>query len=310
MRVRVLGAAAGGGLPQWNCACPNCAAARAGEPAVRPQTQSSIAVSADGERWVLFNASPDVRAQIEAFPALAPRNGVRGSAIRAVFLTDAEIDHTSGLLFLREGGGLALYSTSFVKGALRRSGILPTLEAYLPVRWTEVVEGAPVRLRGREAEDLGLEVEAFAVAGDAPLYYGNHGAASPDAVQRSAMTIGARIRVPGEAGSLVYVPGAGAADEVLSRVGPDDALLWDGTFWTDDELARLGISERRAMDMGHLPISGPGGSLERLREVRARRRAYIHINNTNPILRTGSPERRAVESSGWEVAFDGMEFEI
>jgi pyrroloquinoline quinone biosynthesis protein B len=305
-----LGAAAGGGLPQWNCACPNCAAARAGEPAVRPQTQSSIAVSADGERWVLFSASPDVRAQIEAFPELAPRNGVRGSAIRAVFLTDAEIDHTSGLLFLREGGGLALYSTSFVEGALRRSGILPTLEAYLPVRWTEVVEGAPVRLRGREGEDLGLEVEAFAVAGDAPLYYGNHGAAPPGAMQKGAMTIGARIRVPGEAGSLVYVPGAGAADEILSRVGPDDALLWDGTFWTDDELARLGISERRAMDMGHLPISGPGGSLEHLRGVRARRRAYIHINNTNPILRAGSPERRAVESSGWEVAFDGMEFEI
>ncbi len=311
MKVRVLGAAAGGGLPQWNCGCSNCAGARAGDPAVRPQTQSSITASADGERWVLVNASPDIRAQIEAFPALRPPAGVRGSAVSAVFLTDGEIDHTSGLLFLREGERLSLYGTAFVEAALRRSGLLPTLESYLPVRWTEVVGDAPIRLLGREWEDLGLEAEAFEVAGDAPLYYRENGARPSGFTAVAGSTIGVRIRSRGSPAALVYVPGAAAADPtVLARVGPQDVLLWDGTFWTNEELVRLGISQRRALDMGHLPISGPGGSLERFRNVHARRKAYIHINNTNPILRSGSPERLAVEAGGWEVAFDEMEFDI
>jgi pyrroloquinoline quinone biosynthesis protein B len=311
MKVRVLGAAAGGGLPQWNCGCSNCAAARAGDPAVRPQSQSSIAVSADGESWVLVNASPDIRGQIEAFPALRLRDGVRGSAVSAVFLTDGEIDHTSGLLFLREGGRLSLYGTSFVKGALRKSGVLPTLESYLAVRWTEIVGEAPIRLLGREWEDLGLEAEAFEVAGDAPLYYRENGARAAGFTAVPGSTIGVRIRSRGSPAGLVYVPGAGAADPITqARVGPEDVLLWDGTFWTNEELVRLGITDRRALDMGHLPISGPEGSLERFRPVPARRKVYIHINNTNPILRSDSPERRAVEAAGWEVAFDGMEFDI
>jgi pyrroloquinoline quinone biosynthesis protein B len=212
--------------------------------------------------------------------------------------------------------------------------LLPTLESYLAVRWTEVVNEAPIRILGREWEDLELEVEGFEVAGDPPLYYRGDGsgpaAVSMQATPPSAFhpatasgsmttsgtrtpgsTIGVRVRSRGSSAALIYVPGAGAADAaILAGVGPEDVLLWDGTFWTNEELVRLGISERRATDMGHLPISGPGGSLERLRDVRARRKAYIHINNTNPILRAGSPERRAVEAGGWEVAFDGMEFEI
>jgi pyrroloquinoline quinone biosynthesis protein B len=311
MKVRVLGAAAGGGLPQWNCGCSNCAAARNGDPAVRPQSQSSIAVSADGASWVLVNASPDIRTQIEAFPALRPPEGVRGSTVSAVFLTDGEIDHTSGLLFLREGGRLSLYGTAFVQEALRKSGILPTLESYLTVRWTAILDDSPIRLLGRDWEDLGLEVEAFEVAGDAPLYYRENGTRPSGFTPVAGSTIGIRIRARGSPAALIYVPGAAAADAtVRARIGPQDVLLWDGTFWTNEELVRLGISDRRALDMGHLPISGPDGSLERFRTVNARRKAYIHINNTNPILRSDSPERRVIEGEGWEVAFDGMEFDI
>jgi pyrroloquinoline quinone biosynthesis protein B len=302
VKVRVLGAAAGGGLPQWNCGCPNCSDARAASSAVQPQTQSSIAVSA-GPEWVLFNASPDVRAQIEAFPPLQP-TGLRGSPIGAVVLTDAEVDHTAGLLLLREGGELAIASTAFVRSALEQNGLLPTLGAYLSLHWTEIVPGQAHELSGTHGEGLGLDIEAFEVAGDPPLYYRGDGG-------EGGHTVGLRVRPRTGGAALVYVPGAGAADQaVLDRIASDDVLLWDGTFWTDDELKRLGISRRTAKEMGHLPISGPGGSLDRFRGVEAARKIYIHINNTNPILRSGSPERLQAEAAEWEVAFDGMELDI
>lgn len=308
VRVRVLGSAAGGGLPQWNCGCANCSGVRRGYPGLWGQTQSSIAVSAtlasDGERWVLFNASPDVRAQIESFPSLRPR-GVRGSPIAAVVLTDAEVDHTAGLLFLREGRQLALASTGFVRKALLENGLLRTLSAYLTLRWTEMLPGQPLAVTASDGAELGLEIEAFEVAGDPPLYYGGDGAAE------GGHTVGVTIRGSESDSALVYVPGAGAADqEILDRIGRRDVLLWDGTFWTDDELVRLEISDRTATAMGHLPISGPGGSLDRFRASEAARKIYVHINNTNPILRSGSPERLQAEAAGWEVAFDGMEFDV
>jgi pyrroloquinoline quinone biosynthesis protein B len=329
MKVRVLGSAAGGGVPQWNCSCPNCTDARAGLAPVRPRMQSSIAVTTGGKSWVLFNASPDLRFQVESFPAFHPREKLRGSAISAVVLTDAEVDHTAGLLFLREGGEISLFSTAFVREALSRNGLLPTLSAYLTLHWTEIVPGVPLEIaaRGGTATALhggtgtalrggtgtalhggastGLHMEAFEVAGHPPLYH--HGNGEPS----GGHTIGLKLRESREGAALVYVPGAGAVDAgILDRIGPEDALLWDGTFWTDDELVRLGISQRRAGAMGHLPISGAGGSLELFRDRPVARKVYIHINNTNPILREASPERVAAEAAGWEVAFDGMELEI
>ena len=305
MKVRVLGSAAGGGVPQWNCACPNCADARAGRE-VLARTQSSVAVTADGERWVLLNASPDLRAQVESFPPLQPR-ALRGSGIEAVVLTDAEIDHTAGLLLLREGGELPLYSTPFVRDALTGSGLLETLGAYLHVRWTELQPGEAMHLRGRDDGELGIEIEAFEVPGDAPLYHQANGRPGAERGQ----VVGLNVRAPGQAAGLVYVPGAGRAERgLIGRIGPQDVLLWDGTFWSDDELVRLGISERTATAMGHLPLAGPGGSLDVLRDVRAARKVFVHVNNTNPVLREGSPERRAAEAEGWEVAFDGMELGI
>jgi pyrroloquinoline quinone biosynthesis protein B len=356
VRVRVLGAAAGGGVPQWNCNCSNCADVRAGLSTVKARTQSSIAVSSDGKRWVVFNASPDIRSQLDSFPALHPRADLRGSGVAAVLLTDAEIDHTAGLLFLREGGTLALYSTSFVRETLAESGLLPTLASYLELKWTEIPPGQTVELKGADASDLGLEVDAFTVEGHPPLYHqaalkradagGDAGSdPAPDRGSRvdrlrdsecdrirdfgrdhlrhsrrdhpritseaEAHTVGVRIREPGSDRALVYVPGSGAADApLLERIGPEDVLLWDGTFWTDDELPVMGISTRDARDMGHLPIWGAGGSLEVFRALPARRRVFIHINNTNPILREGSPQRTLVEAAGWEVAYDGMEIDI
>jgi pyrroloquinoline quinone biosynthesis protein B len=322
MKVLILGSAAGGGLPQWNCHCENCKDARAGGAAVTPRTQSSIAVSSDGERWVLFNASPDLRIQITTLPIPRREGGIRGSAVSAVFLTDAELDHTAGLLLLREGRELLLYSTAFVREALLENGFLSTLAAYLDVDWDEVVAGVESELKDRNGNGLGLRVEAFEVAGGAPLYYRRGhpstvssqtlGMISGDSARSaSGHTIGVKIHSAESNSSVVYVPGAGRADEsVLSQLSPKDTLLWDGTFWTDDELVQLGISERRAAEMGHLPISGAGGSLESFREVALGRKVYIHINNTNPILREGSPQRLEVEAAGWEVGYDGMEVEL
>lgn len=322
MKIRILGSAAGGGLPQWNCRCPNCDAALAGDPAVPPRTQSSIAASADGRRWVLFNASPDLREQaarlLPESRGTGEDEGPRRSPISAVLVTDAEIDHTSGLLLLREGRELVLYSTAFVQEALLGSGLLPTLGAYLDVTWREIVPGGrPFQLADATGEGLGVEIEAFEVAGDPPLYWRGEGrSGAGQAIGSGAgQVIGVKIRTPAPRAdnrrAVVYVPGAASAERILQAgIEPADVLLMDGTFWVDDELARLGISRRTATDMGHLPISGASGSLEAFRGVRASRKAYLHVNNTNPILREGSPERREAEAAGWEVAHDGLELEI
>jgi pyrroloquinoline quinone biosynthesis protein B len=314
-------------VPQWNCGCENCAAARDGG-GVEPRTQSSVAVTADGERWLLLNASPDLRGQLAACRDLQPR-GIRAAPVAAVLLTDAEVDHTAGLLLLREGGELSLHCTAFVRRALEGSGVAGTLAAYLTVRWTEIVPGRPLHPTGVDGSGLGLEVEPFAVAGDAPLYVlngdrprepgvhpENAGAGAgalpgPEDAARGGVVIGVRVRGTGSDAALVYVPGAGAVDPALpGRVGPRDVLLWDGTFWEDDELVRLGISRRRAREMGHLPLAGPGGALQALAGLRPARKALVHVNNTNPVLRRGSPERAAAEGAGWEIARDGSEYVV
>jgi len=300
MWVRVLGSAAGGGYPQWNCACPPCRAVRDGSRPARPRTQSSIAVSADRRRWFLLNASPDIRAQIESFPALHPASGPDGARVvplQAVLLTDAELDHTLGLLLLREGGGLVLHATEATHVTLRQgTSLLRTLEAYCPVEWRPVVPGVDVPLAD------GLSYRAF----DVPTTKRARFRSGP----REGRVVGYRLTDERSGRALIHLP-------VLQELTPEVrneldgcCLLVDGTCWSDDELIRLGLAGRTAREMGHLPISGPGGSLEQLARLPVERRIYVHVNNTNPILLEDAPERRTVEEHGMEVAVDGLELEV
>jgi pyrroloquinoline quinone biosynthesis protein B len=301
MWVRVLGSAAGGGYPQWNCACPPCRAVRDGSRPARPRTQSSVAVSADSRRWFLLNASPDVRAQIEAFPALHPAggpDGTRGVPLQAVLLTDAELDHTLGLLLLREGGGLVLHATAATRDTLHDgTALLRTLEAYCPVQWRPVVPGADVPLAD------GLSYRAFDVPTTKRPRFGP---GSGD-----GRVVGYRLTDERSGRALVHLPVLQElTPEVRAELDDCSCLLVDGTCWSDDELVRLGRGGRTARAMGHLPIGGPGGSLEQLAPLPVERRIYVHVNNTNPVLLEDSPERRAVEEHGMEVAVDGLELEV
>ena len=298
MRVRILGSAAGGGFPQWNCRCPTCEAARTGT-AARPRTQSSIAIAGADGPWLLANASPDLRQQIGALAA-ERTDGIRGTPVAGVLLTDAEIDHTAGLLLLREASSaLRVYGSDAVRGALTDGyPVLPMLAAYCGVQWHTLEPGRWLAIDGSS-----LEVKSFAVGGDAPRYLTAAGAD----VQASGLVF--RDRATG--GVLTYVPGlARLDDELLGRFEASTVVLVDGTFWRDDELVRLGISERTARQMGHVPLSGPDGTLEAFAALQRPRVILVHINNTNPVLLERSPEREAVLRAGVEVADDGLEIEL
>jgi pyrroloquinoline quinone biosynthesis protein B len=298
VRVRVLGSAAGGGFPQWNCHCETCEAARAGVRA-QPRTQSSLAIRGGEGQWFLVNASPDGRQQLEA---LAPgqAGGVRAPPIAAVLLTDAEIDHTAGLLLLRESQSpVRVVGDLGVEQALRRGyPVLEILERYCGVEWQTL---EPEQARGLEGSSL--TVEAFETGGDSPRYL--------DGSDLDLQASGFVFRDRASGGVMSYAPGLARLDDgVLGRFAASDVVLVDGTFWRNDELARLGISTRSARDMGHLPLSGPGGTLEALARLERPRKVLVHINNTNPILLEDSPEREAVEAAGVEVAYDGLEIAI
>lgn len=295
--LRVLGSAAGGGSPQWNCACPVCAAIRAGTRPARPRTQSSVAVSADYRRWFLINASPDVRTQIEAFSGLHPHVD-RTTPLEAVLLTDAELDHTLGLLLLREARALRLYATPAVHKTLcDGSGLLRTLERYCPVEWRAVVPGAEVPLAD------GLSCRAF----DVPTTKRARFAPGVD----HGRVVGYRLTDERGGGTLVYLPGVQALTPALRReIQGCDCLLIDGTCWRDDELVQLGLAGKTSREMGHLPIDGPDGSLAQLPLLGVARTIFVHMNNTNPILLEDAPERRILEDSGMEVAMDGLEVQV
>jgi pyrroloquinoline quinone biosynthesis protein B len=295
--VRVLGSAAGGGFPQWNCACAPCRAVRDGSRPARPRTQSSVAVSADRRRWSLLNASPDIRVQLESCPDLHP-DASRPVPLQAVLLTDAELDHTLGLLLLREGGGLVLHATGATRDTLYDgTALLRTLEAYCPVEWRPVVPGADVPLGD------GLSYRAFDVPTTKRARFGSG--------SREGRVVGYRLTDERSGRALVHLPVLQELTPAVCAQLEDCAcLLVDGTCWSDDELVRLGRGGRTAREMGHLPISGPGGSLEQLAPLPIERRIYVHVNNTNPILLEDSPERRAVEEHGLEVAVDGLDLEV
>jgi pyrroloquinoline quinone biosynthesis protein B len=287
----VLGAAAGGGLPQWNCNCPTCRAAREG--GAVPRTQSSLAVRAGGGPWVLVNASPDVRQQLELL-----REGggpVRGSPVAAVLLTDAELDHVTGLIVLREGDTpLRIYASAAVRAALTDGfPVLRVLEHYCGVDWQPFEPGETAEL------EPGLLVEAFAVPGDPPRYVG-----------RDAEPFGVGLTFRAHGAALTYVPAvARFDDDLVARLGGSDVALVDGTCWADDEMPALGIAGPTAREMGHAPLSGPGGSLEVLRSLPCRT-VLVHVNNTNPILQEASAERHEILAAGIDVAYDGMRIEL
>jgi pyrroloquinoline quinone biosynthesis protein B len=298
----VLGAAAGGGFPQWNCRCAVCRLAWAGDKRVKPRTQASLAVSADGAHWVLLNASPDLRAQIQANQNLQPRgqahDNARGSPIAAVVLTGAEIDQTAGLLSLRERSPFTLYATAATLAAIADNPMFAALAADVVAR-RAVVPGK------RFALGHGLEAELFIVPGKVPLYLEGD---DPDTASESAANVGVEIFYA--ASRLAFVPGAAAiTPAVMQRLARADVVFFDGTLFADDEMIATGTGTKTGRRMGHMPLDGPDGSLAALAGLRARR-IFVHINNTNPILVDGSPERGRVVAAGWEVAEDGLEIKL
>jgi pyrroloquinoline quinone biosynthesis protein B len=289
----VLGAAAGGGFPQWNCRCEVCRLAWAGDVRVKARGQSGVALSADGEQWVLLNASPDLRAQLQATPALHPRGAPRGSPIAAIILTGAEVDQTAGLLHLRERGVFALFGTAATLAAVAANPMFGVLAA-------DVVTRRACGLGQAFAPAHGIEAELFAVPGKVPLYLEDENSALE---AEPAANVGIDLVAGGK--RLIYIPGAAATTPALMRrLAGADVLLFDGTLFDDNEMISSNTGTKTGRRMGHMPIDG--GSLPALAALPGRR-IYIHINNTNPILIDGSPQRRKVEAAGFEVAEDGME---
>jgi pyrroloquinoline quinone biosynthesis protein B len=300
LRIRVLGSAAGGGFPQWNCGCPNCRGVRAGTLRARPRTQESVAVSADERAWFVLNASPEIRQQIESFPALHPR-APRDTPIAGVLIGNGDLDHCLGLLSLRENQPLVVYATESVRRGFTEGNILyRTLQRFPDqVTWRVLKPGREEELGG------GLSVEPVAVAGKVPVHL--EGSTAPD----PGDNVGFRLREHGSGRILAYFSSVGAMTPALEAALSDaDCVFLDGTFWSSDELPALGLGTKRAEDMAHWPVGGPGGSLAALAGLRAGRRVLIHINNTNPLLREDSDERRAAAAAGWEVAWDGLEIAL
>jgi pyrroloquinoline quinone biosynthesis protein B len=294
----VLGSAAGGGFPQWNCRCPTCRLAWAGDVRVRPRTQASLAATADGENWVLVNASPDLPQQLRQSKALHPRVATRGSPIKAVILTGAEIDQVAGLLSLREREPFTVCATAATLAALDDNSMFGALAPDI-VKRQAVVPDTPLMLPG------GLRAELFTVPGKAPLYLEGEN-------PQTAIETGANVGVELSAGNarISFIPGAAAVTPAVNeRIARADVVFFDGTLFREDEMFATGTGTKTGRRMGHMPIDGDGGSLSALTGV-ATRRIYMHINNTNPILVEGSPERLHVERKGWEVAEDGMEIAL
>jgi pyrroloquinoline quinone biosynthesis protein B len=305
MRIHVLGSAAGGGFPQWNCNCRLCDGVRRGTIRARARTQSSIALSGNGSDWLLCNASPDILAQLRMFPAAQPARSIRDTGIRAVLLIDAQIDHATGLAMLRENTTpLAVWCTDPVYEDLRRGyPLLNLLEHYCAVRRRAV----PLESASFDVDDVpGVRITALPLSSNAPPYSPHRDRPVP------GDNIGLLVESTANGKRLFYAPGLGAiAPRVDAAMRSADVVLVDGTCWRDDELIALGVSRKRARDMGHLPQDGAGGMLEFLATLPApTRKILIHINNTNPILDEDGPERAQLRDAGVEVAVDGMEIEL
>ena len=308
LKILVLGSAAGGGFPQWNCNCEGCRRARSGDPAARPRTQSSLAVSGGDGRWVLLNASPDLGAQILANPALHPQGAIRHSPISAAVLTNADIDHVAGLLTLRESQPFAIYATERVHKVLAANSVFRVVNPELAPRRTVTLD-QPYVPADANGDPLPFEIEAFAVPGKIALYLEDPSAAGFGSVAED--TVALRVRDNGSDAEFFYIPGCSAMPAWLAdRLKGAPLVLFDGTTWTDDEMIRAGTGTKTGQRMGHMAMSGPEGSIAAFKTLGVRRKVFVHINNTNPALLDDSPERAAAEGAGWEIAQDGMEFTL
>jgi pyrroloquinoline quinone biosynthesis protein B len=306
MQVKILGSAAGGAFPQWNCACANCRAVRAGTFHGKPRTQTQLAITQDGQSWFLLGASPDLRAQIEATPELHPREGARQSPIAGVVLANTDLDHVLGLLLLRELQPLRVHATASIHRILREHNSMFGMLERIPNQtvWTDFAPGEEFHLRDAQGKDSNLRCQAWSLSPHYPAYV--------TADRRSQLA-------PGEASlgfviqshsnkRLAYMPAVPQLDdELIQQLNSCDILLFDGTFFSDDELIRVQGSGQTALQMGHIPVET---TLRKLAELRCPRKIFLHINNTNPMLDEASAENRRVRGSGWEVAEDGWQFDL
>jgi len=309
MHVKVLGSAAGGGFPQWNCGCPNCRGLRAGTYQGRPRTQAQVAISAGDGSWFLLGASPDLRAQIEATPELHPREGVRQSPIAGAVLANADVDHVLGLLLLRELQPLRVHSTESVRRILLEGNSMFGMLQRAPgqLTWTDFKPGARFALLNAAGEDSGVACRARSLGTHYPAYV-----SPPNQSELIAGEASLGLIVESPSGKrLAYMPAVPQVDDALvAEFESADVLMFDGTFWSDEELIRIQGGGATARQMGHVPVSSDAGSLRKLAQLRRPRKIYIHINNTNPMLNEAGPEYAQVRESGWEIAEDGWQFDL
>lgn len=306
MHILVLGAAAGGGFPQWNCNCDNCRRSRADGSHAPAMTQSSLAVSGDGERWFLLNASPDLRQQINDNAQLHPRHGLRHSPIAGVVLTNGDVDHIAGLLNLRESQPLKLYATQRILDVLGANAVFNVLNPDFVDR-RAIALGAAAALDYPDGAPSGLEIEVFPVPGKVALWLEDADAGANFGTQDED-TVGLHVRDTGSGDGFYYIPGcARLSPELAERLAGSAVVFFDGTLWHDAEMVEAGLGRKTGQRMGHMSISGADGSMAAFDGLGVGRRIYIHINNSNPVLLTGSAERAEVQQAGWEIAHDGME---
>ena len=311
MKVLVLGSAAGGGFPQWNCNCSNSAEARKNPKRAKPRTQSSIAVSVDdGKNWFLFNASPDLRQQINDNSVLQPNNGIRHSPILGVFITNGDIDHIAGLLNLRESHPLSIYATKKVLSILKSNSVFEVLNHDFVER-REVTLNESILLKDKDNNSTGIEVEVFSVPGKIALFLedknkGNNFGTDPED------TVGLKIIDAKTKKYFFYIPGcAGMTDDLKNKIKGAPMVLFDGTLWTDDEMlkAKVGV-QKTGQRMGHMSMFGEKGTIEIFKNLDVKKKYFIHINTTNPALLEDSVERKKINEEGWEVSYDGMEINL
>lgn len=309
MQVRIAGSAAGGAFPQWNCACQNCAALRSGKFRGKARTQTQVAISSDSVSWFLLGASPDLRTQIEAARELHPREGVRQSPISGAVLLNADIDHVLGLLLMRELQPLQVYATESIRRIVTEDNSMFAMLRRVPeqVTWTDFSPGQGFELKCRAGQGSGIRCRAISLAPHFPAYVPQQRQLGFKADEAS---LGLIVDSP-SGKRLAYMPAVPEiSDELLREFDTADVLMFDGTFWSDDELIRIQGSGQTARQMGHVPVSSAEGSLAKLAQLRRPRKIYLHINNTNPMLNEAGQEYRQVRESGWEIAEDGCQFEL
>jgi pyrroloquinoline quinone biosynthesis protein B len=311
MQVKILGSAAGGAFPQWNCACSNCRAVRSGIFRGKPRTQTQVAITEDGHSWFLLGASPDLRAQIESTPDLHPREGLRQSPIAGVVLANADLDHALGLLLLRELQPLRIHAAASVRRILREDNSMFGMLQRIPnqTAWTDFESGKQFHLCNAEGEDSGLRCHAWSLSEHYPAYVTAHRQAKLAPGEASlGFIIDSHSNDSPSGARFAYMPAVPQLDDtLLQQLDTCEVVLFDGTFWSDDELIRVQGSGQTARQMGHIPVES---ILVKLAGVRRPRKIFLHINNTNPMLDEASPQHRQVRDAGWEIAEDGWQFDL